>query len=280
MTRLFPIVAGATLALAFSATCFAAGRPAAAARRPTVSRPRPQFAPRGPVNRFAGPRSQFSRRGPMNRFAFDRFRHRHHHHDGYQGGVPSDGGMATGFAWPTSDTLAMTGSGQDSQSQQIAQTLAKQNLIQNLAETTRALNESRQVSVPAVSQPESAPVARRPVAARTAPASASRPAATRLSAEQFDRQTGVIQWPEALQDEGMAAEREAIEELAAAQATNPEAARPDYREVRRLTEQMKEQLKGRVRDLPTGEYVGAKKFLDALACELCPKPARQGLAAN
>ena len=77
----------------------------------------------------------------------------------------------------------------------------------------------------------------------------------------------------------MAEQRKAIEKLAAAQAGNPDA-QPDRGEVRRLTEEMKEQLKEQIRDLPAGKYVGAKRFLDALVCELCPKPAKQELAAN
>ena len=180
----------------------------------------------------------------------------------------------------------MYGGGQDSQSMQLAQTLAMQSLIQNMAEATRALNEARQASVPAVVEPKSAPVvrdevpARRPVATRTAPATASRPVVLRLSAEQFDRETGVIQWPETLRDEGMASQREAIEKLAAARASNPDTAQPDRLEVRRLTAEMKEQLKGQIQDIPASKYVGAKRFLDALVSELCPKPAKQELAAN
>lgn len=277
MTRLLPIVASLTLALTLDATCFAKG--------PSNSSGPNRNSGRNATKRTSQGSPTNSRRGSGRKNPPRDPHHWHHHHNGYQNGGSSDAGMATFFAWPTPDFSAASGGYQDNQSLPMAQTYAIQSLIQNMAEATRALNEARRASGPAAPQPETAPANRReerarpPVVTRTALTHATRPA-VRLSAEQFDRRTGAIQWPEALQVESLAAQRGAIENLAAAQADSPETAQPDRSEVRRLTAEMKEQLKGRIRDLPVGEYVDAKKFVDALASELCSKQIRQQLAAN
>jgi hypothetical protein len=106
-------------------------------------------------------------------------------------------------------------------------------------------------------------------------------ASLRLSPEQFDRRTGTISWPKALQGEASEAARQRLEQLAAAgRLDSPDAARDRSREIGKLTEEIKEQLKAQVRDLPPAEYVAARKFLDGLAGELRSQNAKADLVAD
>ena len=108
----------------------------------------------------------------------------------------------------------------------------------------------------------------------------ARSAPARLSPEQFDRQTGKISWPEALQGDTMETARRGLERLAAGQPASGDAAKNRSHEVRELTEQIKEQLKGQIREIPPADYVAARKFLNGLADELRPHDATIDLLAD
>ena len=99
--------------------------------------------------------------------------------------------------------------------------------------------------------------------------SAAKPAPKRLSPEQFDRRTGTIVWPVALQTAAFEELREKVAELAApGYPTSTEAFEHRSREIRKLAGEMKEQLKEEIHDMPPAEYVAARTFLDGLANEL------------
>ena len=110
------------------------------------------------------------------------------------------------------------------------------------------------------------------------------PAAKRplqLSSEQFDRQTGKISWPQALQGDGLDAARRGLEQLASpGTPISGEAARNRIREIRKLTEEGKAQLKEKIRQVPPVDYIAAHKFLDALASELQAEGGKNDLLAQ
>jgi hypothetical protein len=107
------------------------------------------------------------------------------------------------------------------------------------------------------------------------------PAPVLLSPEQFDRQRGKIFWPEALRDEALAAARRQLEQLSVpGQPTSPDGVQDRSREIGELTEEIKEQLKTQIHDIPPAEYIAARKFLDGLAGELRSAVVMAGQVAD
>jgi hypothetical protein len=101
-----------------------------------------------------------------------------------------------------------------------------------------------------------------------------------LSPDQFDRQTGRISWPEVLQGEAFNASRRTLEQLAADRSADRDAAKSGNSEMCKLIEEIKNQLREQITEMPCTEYIAARKFLDALANELRSEDTKPELAAD
>jgi len=94
----------------------------------------------------------------------------------------------------------------------------------------------------------------------------------RLSPSELDPITGRVNWPVLLRFEAFADRRAGIERLFEHRADAQRLDAEEYLKVRELTGEMQAELKGRVRELPLGEYSQAKRFLKSIAYE-ASKPA-------
>ena len=104
------------------------------------------------------------------------------------------------------------------------------------------------------------------VAARQAREKANPPAPPAPLTSQFDPSTGKINWPIALQTDNFAELRKELESLFAARAhtgTTADLTEAIVKDVR----EMREELRKRIREMPSGQYIEARKFLDGLAQE-------------
>ena len=109
----------------------------------------------------------------------------------------------------------------------------------------------------------------------------ARPASLQLPPDQIDRQTGKIRWPEALQAKTFDAARAELDELAAAsRPASRDLAKCGSREIGKRIEEIKNQLREQIREMPPMEYVAAHKFLDSLADELLSKGTELELATD
>ncbi len=104
------------------------------------------------------------------------------------------------------------------------------------------------------------------VAARQAREKANPPAPPAPLTSQFDPSTGKINWPIALQTENFAELRKELESLFAARAHTGTTADLTAAIVKDVKE-MHAELRKRIRDMPSGAYIEARKFLDGLAQE-------------
>ncbi len=95
----------------------------------------------------------------------------------------------------------------------------------------------------------------------------------RLTSHQLDCD-GNISWPYALMDKRFAENRERLESFFAAQSRGVDLR--EYREVKIVTDEMKETLKSIIRDIPPTEYLAATKMLDGLATEARYAPQKRG----
>jgi hypothetical protein len=152
--------------------------------------------------------------------------------------------------------------------------VARNMAIHNREDSIRAYYDAKQANA------EYRQSLRKPAGEKTV-ASNLRPQPNRLSSEQFDRRNGIVIWPAALRTESFATLREKLDQLAASMHPGSTDNQPDRtREIRTLTSEMKEQLKGAIDDLSPSEYMAARKFLDALANELVSGNAAGNLAAH
>jgi len=88
----------------------------------------------------------------------------------------------------------------------------------------------------------------------------------RLTASQLDSYTGRIQWPTALNEVAFEGQRKSLEALFALRvhtSTNPDLASKVDKAVR----EMKESLRAKIREIPSQDYIEARRFLDSLAVE-------------
>ena len=83
---------------------------------------------------------------------------------------------------------------------------------------------------------------------------------------QVDPNNGKIAWPKALRTADFIELRQDVDKLFYVRA-HTDATAGIANQVRAKTRAMKEILKGKIRDLPTSEYIAARKFLDLLATE-------------
>ncbi|OYV67044.1 MAG: hypothetical protein B7Z72_10280 [Gemmatimonadetes bacterium 21-71-4] len=92
----------------------------------------------------------------------------------------------------------------------------------------------------------------------------------RLTNEQFDPERGQIKWPQVLLRDAFAPERAALEYLFAERATRPYSAglgTQNYREVRRVTDDMHDVLRAVLDVITPDEFIVGNKFLNSVAYE-------------
>jgi hypothetical protein len=85
-----------------------------------------------------------------------------------------------------------------------------------------------------------------------------------LSPGELNPSTGEIAWPETLLEEDYADLREAIEREYATHAAASGAA-GNVRRIRELTGEMRDVLRANIREMPSYEYIAARKFIDGLS---------------
>ena len=101
----------------------------------------------------------------------------------------------------------------------------------------------------------------------------------RLAAHEVDTDRGVIHWPRVFDDELFAAARTAIDELARKDLTGYPTGE-NYSEAKALLGAMSEELQTRIDELPTRQYIEAKKFLIGLDLEFRSPQVSAALAAK
>jgi hypothetical protein len=89
----------------------------------------------------------------------------------------------------------------------------------------------------------------------------------RLSPSDLDAITGQIAWPLLLRTPEFAAQRTAVEQAFMHRASNGVIDVAEYLEVYQLTALMMDSLKAVIRDVPTYDYLIARRFLESLAYE-------------
>lgn len=90
-----------------------------------------------------------------------------------------------------------------------------------------------------------------------------------LTAEQYDRATGKLSWPEALQTSDFAADRATLEQIFADRVGSTDQEwKSKSDDVRRLTSSLRNHLTAQVKDMRPMDFVAAKKFLDGLSREI------------
>lgn len=98
---------------------------------------------------------------------------------------------------------------------------------------------------------------------------------------QLEPVRGKIYWPEVLQGETFLEERIQLESLFAERKTTDNGvSSPIYGQVQELAEQMRSELRMRVREISPAEYLAARKFIDALAFEVRFPQQVEGVAAK
>lgn len=105
-----------------------------------------------------------------------------------------------------------------------------------------------------------------------------------LSPSEFDALTGEINWPILLRDDKFDTSRQRIEQLLGRRAIKTSPLRKatgletgEYLEALRLTDEMKDQLRDRIRSLPPQDYMAAKRFLRSVEYEI-RNPMRSGMS--
>ncbi|MFN0055610.1 MAG: hypothetical protein ACKV0T_25970 [Planctomycetales bacterium] len=101
---------------------------------------------------------------------------------------------------------------------------------------------------------------------------AQRGVAQPLNDDELDPRTGKVAWPKLLTGSDYGQERRLIEQWLAERAAAP-TERRSPKAPREAVEAMLTTLRGQIRDLPTNDYIAARKFLESLAASL--RPAEQ-----
>jgi hypothetical protein len=89
----------------------------------------------------------------------------------------------------------------------------------------------------------------------------------RLSPSELDIVTGEIHWPILLTAQGYSAQRVALEKAFADRAYHGVMQAETFLKVLQMAEDLLSDLKNQVRNLPTDQYLAAKRFLESLAYE-------------
>ena len=87
---------------------------------------------------------------------------------------------------------------------------------------------------------------------------------SQLTAEQFDPVTGKIHWPGALQGEEFVRHRQTVEDYFTARVSAGHASSNSAKEAAQTLDTMRDQLQGMIRQLPTMDYLLARRFIVAL----------------
>jgi hypothetical protein len=88
----------------------------------------------------------------------------------------------------------------------------------------------------------------------------------RPTSSQLDSSTGTIHWPEALSSSAFESQRKTLDELFALRAHTSTV--PDLSvRIDKAVREMKDALRGKIRDMPSQEYIAARRFLDSLSVE-------------
>lgn len=93
---------------------------------------------------------------------------------------------------------------------------------------------------------------------------------SRLTAEQLDPVKGEVKWPRILQRPEFAPQRAALAALFSERATQPYSTglgTENYREVRLITDDMHDVLRGLIGDISPDEFIAGNKYLNSLAYE-------------
>lgn len=92
----------------------------------------------------------------------------------------------------------------------------------------------------------------------------------RLTADQLDQEHGQIKWPHVLLRDEFASERAALEYLFAERAARPYntgLGTQNYREIRRVTDDLHDTLRGVLDEITADEFIAGNKFINSLAYE-------------
>lgn len=91
----------------------------------------------------------------------------------------------------------------------------------------------------------------------------------RLSVKELDPLTGRLEWPAVLEDNAFKAHRERLDELVSKWVRfNGEIGSDEYLALQRSAKAMQAELKQRVKQYPTADYIQAKKLLEGLAYQV------------
>ncbi|MGE0608644.1 MAG: hypothetical protein AB7O62_16235 [Pirellulales bacterium] len=103
-----------------------------------------------------------------------------------------------------------------------------------------------------------------------------------LNRKQFDDTFGIVYWPGILQESEYAAYRGEIENLMAERSTNDSGlGSKNCREIREVAEEMHQELKSHVKEMPSDEYMVALKFINGLKAEAAmPADYREQVAQD
>ena len=89
----------------------------------------------------------------------------------------------------------------------------------------------------------------------------------RLSPGELDTITGGLSWPILLSSEKFADDRSELTAAFSRRASRSVIASEDYLKIKQTTSEMLAQLKKQIRNVPSSEYISAKRFLESLAYE-------------
>ncbi len=103
----------------------------------------------------------------------------------------------------------------------------------------------------------------------------------RLSAAEYDRRTGEMNWPAVLLAPEFAADRQAVEQ-AFAQRRGEDVGVTSifYREVSQRAQRMHNTMLSKIENIPTSDSIAARKFLKSIEFEARHLPEAAGLAIN
>jgi hypothetical protein len=152
---------------------------------------------------------------------------------------------------------------------------AEAEAIRNQKEAAKAREEARQRYLSRQAERRAANQ-RKAAESRKPP----KPTLPRLSAEQFDRQTGKISWPKALQGKTCESARRELDQLAAIRPDFDDSAEREKTDIAERIAEIKSHLRKQINEMPPSEYVAARRFLDGLANELRLMRTSNGLVAD
>jgi hypothetical protein len=185
---------------------------------------------------------------------------------GYGGGYRGSGAGSTaaGSAMAgMSDVISAKGNyNLNTSAAAVNMTEAQRNEIQNREQYTNAYFQMRQENRAYRAQ-ESGPRPTEEQVARMAAQGVPQP----VSSSQVDQLTGKINWPGPLQMSSFSQERATVEQLMANKSQNGSLSYADQMTMRKVVNDMVQQLKEQISSIPPQDYETAKQFLNSLLYE-------------